>query len=71
MVSLLIVVVIAVGAWGLLRDSLNLSLGAVPAEIDAVEVEKFLLALPGVTRVHRSPHLGHEHNRNGIDCAPC
>jgi len=37
MVSLLIVLVIAIGTWGLLRDSLNLSLGAVPSEIDAIE----------------------------------
>jgi cobalt-zinc-cadmium efflux system protein len=50
--SLLIVLVIAIGTWGLLRDSINLSLAAVPAGIDAVEVEKFLAALPGVTKVH-------------------
>jgi cobalt-zinc-cadmium efflux system protein len=52
MVSLLIVLVIAIGTWGLLRDSINLSLAAVPAGIDAIEVEKFLVALPGVTKVH-------------------
>jgi len=52
MVSLLIVLVIAIGTWGLLRDSLNLSLAAVPAGIDAIEVERFLVALPGVTKVH-------------------
>ena len=52
MVSLLIVLIIAVGTWGLLRDSINLSLGAVPADIDSIEVEKFLVALPGVTKVH-------------------
>jgi cobalt-zinc-cadmium efflux system protein len=51
-VSLLIVVVIAIGTWGLLRDSLNLSLDAVPREIDPTAVEKYLLALPGVTKVH-------------------
>jgi cobalt-zinc-cadmium efflux system protein len=52
MVSLLIVLVIAIGTWGLLRDSINLSLAAVPTGIDAIEVEKFLVALPGVTKVH-------------------
>lgn len=51
-VSLLIVVVIAVGTWGLLRDSLNLSLDAVPREINPTAVENYLLALSGVTKVH-------------------
>jgi len=51
-VSLLIVVVIAIGTWGLLRDSLSLSLDAVPREIDPTAVENYLLALPGVTKVH-------------------
>jgi cobalt-zinc-cadmium efflux system protein len=51
-VSLLIVVVIAVGTWGLLRDSLNLSLDAVPREIDPTAVENYLLTLSGVTKVH-------------------
>jgi cobalt-zinc-cadmium efflux system protein len=52
MVSLLIVVVIAIGTWGLLRDSINLSLAAVPSGIDPVKVEQYLCALPGVTQVH-------------------
>jgi cobalt-zinc-cadmium efflux system protein len=52
MVSLLIVVVIAIGTWGLLRDSINLSLTAVPSGIDPVKVEQYLCALPGVTQVH-------------------
>ena len=51
-VSLLIVVVIAIGTWGLLRDSLSLSLDGVPREIDPTAVENYLLALPGVTKVH-------------------
>jgi cation diffusion facilitator family transporter len=50
--SLLIVVVIAISTWGLLRDSVNLSLGAVPREINPTEVENYLLGLPGVTKVH-------------------
>jgi cobalt-zinc-cadmium efflux system protein len=51
-VSLLIVVVIAIGTWGLLRDSLNLSLDAVPRKIDPTAVENYLLTLSGVTKVH-------------------
>jgi cobalt-zinc-cadmium efflux system protein len=51
-VSLAIVVVIAVGTWGLLRDSVNLALDAVPQGIDPDEVEAYLSALPGVAAVH-------------------
>ena len=51
-VSILIVVVIFWGTWGLLRDSLNLSLDAVPAHIDPVEVETYLMSLTQVTNFH-------------------
>jgi len=51
-VSLLIVIVVAIGTCGLLRDSVNLSLAAVPSAIDPVAVEQYLSALPGVTKVH-------------------
>jgi cobalt-zinc-cadmium efflux system protein len=50
--SLLIAGVILWSTWGLLKDSLNLALQAVPAGIDASEVEQYLCALPGVTAVH-------------------
>ncbi|HEY3267917.1 MAG TPA: cation diffusion facilitator family transporter [Armatimonadota bacterium] len=50
--SLLIIVVIAFGAWGLLRESLNLALDAVPQGIDPDAVQRYLEALPGVTEVH-------------------
>ena len=51
-ISLGIVVVIAVSTWGLLRDSVNLALDAVPAHIDAAAVEAYLAGLPGVREVH-------------------
>ncbi len=51
-ISLLIVVVIAAGTWGLLRDSLNLALDAVPAGIDPAKVRRFLEEQPGVLGVH-------------------
>ena len=51
-VSLLIVAVILVGTWGLLRDSFNLAMDAVPPEIDATAVRRYLNDLPGVTAVH-------------------
>lgn len=51
-VSLIIVVVIAVGTWGLLRESLDLALDAVPDRIDPEAVEAYLAGLPGVEAVH-------------------
>jgi cobalt-zinc-cadmium efflux system protein len=44
--------VILVGTWGLLRDSVNLSLDAVPEGIDPHEVEAYLAGQPGVAEVH-------------------
>lgn len=51
-VSLAIVAVITAGTWGLLRDSVNLALDAVPGDIDILAVQSFLESLPGVTEVH-------------------
>jgi len=51
-VSLMIVIVILVGTWGLLRDSLNLALDAVPENIDVVRVQAYLASLPDVSDVH-------------------
>lgn len=51
-VSLAIGGVIAIGTWGLFRESVNLALDAVPAHIDRDAVERFLLASPGVTAIH-------------------
>ena len=50
--SLLIAAVILAGTWGLLRDSVNLALDAVPAGIDRGAVEAYLQSLPGVSAVH-------------------
>ena len=51
-VSLIIVAVILVGTWGLLRDSVNLALDAVPEDIDVSQVQAYLASLPGVKEVH-------------------
>jgi len=51
-VSLLIVVVIAIGAWGLLRDSLAMAIDSVPTGIDRDAVEAYLRGLDGVDQVH-------------------
>lgn len=50
--SLVVVAVIAVGSWGLLRESVDLALDAVPRGVDAAAVEKFLGNLSGVREVH-------------------
>jgi cobalt-zinc-cadmium efflux system protein len=51
-VSLAIGAVIVWGTWGLLRESINLSMDAVPAGIDPHAVETYLANLAGVTAVH-------------------
>ena len=50
--SLAIAAVILVGTWGLLRDSVDLALDAVPRGIDPAEVAGFLASQPGVSEVH-------------------
>ncbi|WP_297907584.1 cation diffusion facilitator family transporter [Thiomonas sp.] len=52
LVSVAIVALIVYGTWGLLRESLDLILSAVPAGIDADEVAQFLRGRPGVHDVH-------------------
>jgi cobalt-zinc-cadmium efflux system protein len=50
--SLVIALIIIVGAWGLLRESLNLALDAVPEGIHPAEVEAYLASIPGIAAVH-------------------
>jgi cobalt-zinc-cadmium efflux system protein len=47
-----IALVIVVGTWSLLRDSVTMALDAVPAHIDPVEVRAYLSKLTGVSEVH-------------------
>jgi cobalt-zinc-cadmium efflux system protein len=51
-VSLVIAAVIIWGTWGLLRDSVNMSLDAVPPGIDPAEVRAYLADLSGVADLH-------------------
>ena len=51
-VSLVVSGLIVWGTWGLLRESLSMSLDAVPAGIAPDAVQAFLKGLPGVTGVH-------------------
>lgn len=50
--SLAIVGIIAIGTWGLLKDSLRMSLLGVPTGIDERAVRSFLEGLNGVEAVH-------------------
>jgi cobalt-zinc-cadmium efflux system protein len=50
--SLVIVAVIIWGTWGLLRESMAMSLSAVPAVIDPTAVRNYLGQRPGVIQVH-------------------
>jgi len=51
-VSLLIVAAILVSTWGLLRDSLHLSLDGVPSSVNSAAVMSYLADQRGVTDVH-------------------
>ncbi len=52
LLSLVIVVVVVVGTWGLLKEALRLSLDAVPLQIDPRLVQQFLTEQPGVAALH-------------------
>ncbi|PJJ48613.1 cation diffusion facilitator family transporter [Hymenobacter chitinivorans] len=51
-ISFGILALVAYSSWGLLRETVQLSLQAVPAGIDLDQVRTFLLAQPGVVEVH-------------------
>ena len=50
--SLGIAIVILISTWGLLRESLDLAMDAVPENVSQREVQAYLAALPGVQEVH-------------------
>ena len=50
--SLIVAVLIAMGTWSLMRESLGLALDAVPEQVKQDEVAAFLANVPGVTEVH-------------------
>lgn len=51
-ISLVVSAIIVIGTWSLLRDSVSLSLDAVPTSVDESKVAKFLKNLPGVIEIH-------------------
>ncbi len=50
--SLVVVLVIVASTWGLLRESVDLAMDAVPRQVRETEVHDYLTALPGVIEVH-------------------
>ena len=50
--SIVVVLVIVYGTWGLLRESVRLALAAVPSGVDMARLRDFLGAQHGVTDVH-------------------
>jgi cobalt-zinc-cadmium efflux system protein len=50
--ALLVGVVVAAGAFALLRDAFNATMDAVPSTVDPARVQAFLAGLPGVEAVH-------------------
>ena len=50
--SLAVNLVIVWGTWGLLRDSLSMSMAAAPSGVDPAGVRAFLASRPGVAAVH-------------------
>jgi cobalt-zinc-cadmium efflux system protein len=68
-VSLAIAVLIVIGTWGLLRDSVSLALDAVPAGIDIEKLRRYLACQRRV-RSARPARVGDEHHGNRVDGAP-
>jgi cobalt-zinc-cadmium efflux system protein len=51
-VSFVIVAVIFIGTWGLLRESINYSIDAVPKDIDIAGIREYLNSIEHVSRIH-------------------
>jgi cobalt-zinc-cadmium efflux system protein len=52
LMSFLVIAVIVYGTWGLLKESLRLTLDGVPRGIDLAAIRQYLYSIPGVQQVH-------------------
>ena len=68
LVSLVINAVIVWGTWGLLRDSVGMSMAAVPPQIDPAAVRGLLSARPGVVDVHDLHIWAMSTTENALTC---
>lgn len=66
--SLLVSAVIVWGAWALLRESLQLSMNAVPAAIEPSDVCAYLETLPGVESIHDLHIWAMSTTENALTC---
>jgi cobalt-zinc-cadmium efflux system protein len=53
-ISIIILLVILLGTWSLLTDSLRLALDAVPVGVASEEIEKLVLSTAGVESMHHT-----------------
>ena len=51
-VSITVLIIILIGTWSLLTESLRLSLDAVPDGVEPEAIEKVIMKMPGVENVH-------------------
>ncbi len=68
--SLVVAIVILVGTWSLMRDSMRLALGAVPEHIDDRRRPRLSRGAARRRGRPRPAHLGDEHDRQRADRAP-
>jgi len=52
LLSIIIVIIILIGSWGLLRDSVNLSIDAVPKNINVSEIQQYFSEIKCITQIH-------------------
>lgn len=50
--SMVIVLIILIGSWGLLQDSVNLSIDAVPKNINFSNIQEYFSKLECITKIH-------------------
>jgi cobalt-zinc-cadmium efflux system protein len=67
-VSLAVSAVVVWGSWGLLRESLQLTMDAVPAAIEPSEVCGYLETLPGVSSIHDLHIWAMSTTENALTC---
>jgi cobalt-zinc-cadmium efflux system protein len=51
-ISIIIVIIIFIGSWGLLKESINLSIDAVPEQIDISGIKNYLINIKNVSKIH-------------------
>ena len=66
--SMIVAAIILISTWGLLKDSLRLSLDGVPKDIDLEQIKKQASKVPGVKDVHHVHVWAISTNENAMTC---